>query len=279
MSSDQEGAQHLKVQAGFTQPAFAGSRSPRRGTSQPASSLAGPVLFMFMGALLHLCTATLTLAQEGEEIILPRQMGAINDYAAVLGNARQNLEDSLETIKQDFDVQVVVLATIFDPLDNPRIYTQKIWDFWKLSGRTVLLVFVKEQTQNQWVFELRVGEELRPDFQADHLERLRRGLAHHLERKRIKTAIEEAVTALHAMLDGSYGHPPPSAPAIGIAWVLLIVGSLLGLGGMVLGLRVFLKSRCPRCGARLRSYRTTSSRRGSRIEYRSCPRCGYARMR
>ena len=219
--------------------------------------------------------ASLVCAQEGEEIVLPRQMGAINDYAAVLGSARADLEAHLETIKQNFNVQLVILATIYDPFDDAAVYTQRVWESWKLGKRTALLVFVKEQTQKRWEFELRLGEEIRELFRPEHLERLERGLQHHLERQRIKTALEESVKALHAMLEGSYGQPPPSAPTgVQLSWVVIVIGGLMGLGGIALGVRAFFRNRCPRCGARLRHYRSTGRRSA---QYRSCPYCGYAR--
>jgi uncharacterized membrane protein YgcG len=224
------------------------------------------------------------VAQEDEEstVVLPRQMGTINDYAAVLGSQRAELETQLKTIQQNFDVHLVILATIFDPFDNAQLYAQRIWEFWKLGERTALLVFVKEQVKNQWVFALRLSPDLQGLFRPEHLERLEQGLRHHLERRRIKTAMEESVEALQAMLDGSYGQSPPSLPAISfqLSWVVIALGGLIGLGGVALGLRAFLRNRCLRCGARLRSYRTTAyRRRGTRMEYRSCPYCGYSKMR
>ncbi|MFN4219097.1 MAG: hypothetical protein ACK4HB_07470, partial [Candidatus Bipolaricaulia bacterium] len=146
---------------------------------------------------------------------------------------------------------------------------------WKLGKRTVFLVFVKEQTKNAWAFELRLGEEVRELFQPEQLGRLREGLRYHLERKRIKTAIEESVKAIQAIVEGSYGQPPPRVPTgFQLLWVLMLVGGLLGLGGIALGVRAFFRNRCPRCGARLRSYSSTGHRSAP---YRSCPYCGYSR--
>lgn len=219
--------------------------------------------------------ATLVCAQEDEEIVLPRQMGTVNDYAAVLGSARADLEAQIETIRENFNVQIVVLASIYDPFDDPALYAQRIWESWKLGKRTVLLAYVKEQTKNAWVFEVRLGEEVRELFRPEHLERLDQGLQHHLERKRIKTAIEESVKAIQAMLEGSYGQPPPRVPTgFQFSWVLVFVGGLIGLGGIALGVWAFFRNRCPRCGARLRSYRSTGHRSA---QYRSCPYCGYSR--
>lgn len=222
---------------------------------------------------LVLSVAALVSAQDDEEIVLPRQMGAINDYAAVLGSARADLEAQLEAIRENFNVQIVILASIYDPFDDAAVYAQQIWEFWKLGKRAVFLVFVKEQTKNAWAFELRLGEEVRELFQPEQLGRLRDGLKYHLERKRIKTALEESVAAVRAMLDGSYGQPPPSASrGLQLSWVLLLIAGLIGLGGLALGMRAFFKNRCPRCGAHLRSYRGHRS-----PQYRSCPYCGYSR--
>jgi uncharacterized membrane protein YgcG len=205
-------------------------------------------------------------------------MGAINDYAAVLGGARQSLEEELQTIKENFHVQIVILATIYDPYDDPPRYAQEIWGFWKLGKDTVLLVFVKEQTKNQWAFALRLGDEVRERFSSADLERMQSGLSYLLERRRVKTAIEESVKALRAMLEGSYGQPPPSVSGGRLlVWLWVVVG-LAGLGGVALGVRALLQGRCPRCGARMRVYHTYS-RQGARIAYRSCPRCGYSRLR
>lgn len=221
--------------------------------------------------------AAVVCAQEDEGIVLPRQMGAINDYAAVIGGARADLESQIETIKQSFNVQLVILATIYDPFDNAATYAQQIWESWKLGKRTALLLFVKEQTKRQWEFELRLGEEIRELFRPDYVERMEQGLQHQLERQRIKTAIEESVKALRAMLEGSYGQPPPSAPTgVSFSWVVIVVGGLIGLGGIALGMRAFFRNRCPRCGARLRQYRAIGRRS---VQYRSCPYCGYARLR
>ncbi len=235
-----------------------------------------------VGLILAVLGSAFVAAQEDEEstVVLPRRMGTINDYAAVLGSQRAGLETQLEAIQQNFGVQLVMLATIFDPFDNVQLYAQRIWEFWKLGKRTALLIFVKEQVKNRWVFALRLSDDLQGLFRPEHLERLGQGLRHHLERRRIKTAMEESVGALQAMLDGSYGQPPPSLPAISfrLAWVFMALAGLIGLGGVALGLRAFLRNRCPRCGARLRSYRTTG-RRGTRTQYRSCPYCGYAKMR
>lgn len=221
--------------------------------------------------------AVLVSAQD-EELVLPRQMGAINDYAAVLGSARTELEARLETIKENFNVRIVLLASIYDPFDNAALYAQKIWESWKLGDDTVLLVFVKEQTLNRWEFELRLGSALRERFLEEHLERMRAGLKYHLERKHIKTAIEESVRALQAMLEGSYGQPPPSVSGGRFFLWIWVLAGLVGLGGLAWGVRALLRSYCPRCGARLRSY-NTYTRQGVRVAYRSCPRCGYSRLR
>jgi uncharacterized membrane protein YgcG len=232
----------------------------------------------YLHVALALAVVSIAMAQEPEEIVLPRPMGAINDYAAVLGGARQSLEEELQTIKENFHVQIVILATIYDPYDDPPRYAQEIWGFWKLGKDTVLLVFVKEQTKNQWAFALRLGDEVRERFSSADLERMQSGLSYLLERRRVKTAIEESVKALRAMLEGSYGQPPPSVSGGQLlVWLWVVVG-LAGLGGVALGVRALLQGRCPRCGARMRVYHTYS-RQGSRIAYRSCPRCGYSRLR
>ncbi len=227
------------------------------------------LLTILVGALLH--------AQDDEEIVLPRQMGAINDYAAALGGARAELEEQLESIRENFNVQFVILATVYDPYDNAAIYAQRIWESWKLGKGTVLLVFVKEQTENRWVFEIRLSDDIRGRFLAEHLERMRGGLKYHLERQRIKTAIEESVRALQAMLEGSYGQPPPSVSGGRSLWIWMVLG-LIGLGGVAFGVRALFRNRCPRCGARMRLYQTYT-RQGARAAYRSCPRCGYSRLR
>jgi uncharacterized membrane protein YgcG len=232
----------------------------------------------YLHVALALIVVSIAMAQEPEEIVLPRPMGAINDYAAVLGGARQSLEEELQTIKENFHVQIVILATIYDPYDDPPRYAQEIWGFWKLGKDTVLLVFVKEQTKNQWAFALRLGDEVRERFSSADLERMQSGLSYLLERRRVKTAIEESVKALRAMLEGSYGQPPPSVSGGQLlVWLWVVVG-LAGLGGVALGVRALLQGRCPRCGARMRVYHTYS-RQGARIAYRSCPRCGYSRLR
>jgi uncharacterized membrane protein YgcG len=232
----------------------------------------------YLHVALALAVGSIAMAQEPEEIVLPRPMGAINDYAAVLGGARQSLEEELQTIKENFHVQIVILATIYDPYDDPPRYAQEIWGFWKLGKDTVLLVFVKEQTKNQWAFALRLGDEVRERFSSADLERMQSGLSYLLERRRVKTAIEESVKALRAMLEGSYGQPPPSVSGGQLlVWLWVVVG-LAGLGGVALGVRALLQGRCPRCGARMRVYHTYS-RQGARIAYRSCPRCGYSRLR
>jgi hypothetical protein len=232
----------------------------------------------YLHVALALAVVSIAMAQEPQEIVLPRPMGAINDYAAVLGGARQSLEEELQTIKENFHVQIVILATIYDPYDDPPRYAQEIWGFWKLGKDTVLLVFVKEQTKNQWAFALRLGDEVRERFSLADLERMQSGLSYLLERRRVKTAIEESVKALRAMLEGSYGQPPPSVSGGQLlVWLWVVVG-LAGLGGVALGVRALLQGRCPRCGARMRVYHTYS-RQGARIAYRSCPRCGYSRLR
>jgi uncharacterized membrane protein YgcG len=232
----------------------------------------------YLHVALALAVVSIAMAQEPEEIVLPRPMGAINDYAAVLGGARQSLEEELQTIKENFHVQIVILATIYDPYDDPPRYAQEIWGFWKLGKDTVLLVFVKEQTKNQWAFALRLGDEVRERLSSADLERMQSGLSYLLERRRVKTAIEESVKALRAMLEGSYGQPPPSVSGGQLlVWLWVVVG-LAGLGGVALGVRALLQGRCPRCGARMRVYHTYS-RQGARIAYRSCPRCGYSRLR
>jgi uncharacterized membrane protein YgcG len=232
----------------------------------------------YLHVALALAVVSIAMAQEPEEIVLPRPMGAINDYAAVLGGARQSLEEELQTIKENFHVQIVILATIYDPYDDPPRYAQEIWGFWKLGKDTVLLVFVKEQTKNQWAFALRLGDEVRERFSSADLERMQSGLSYLLERRRVKTAIEESVKALRAMLEGSYGQPPPSVSGGQLLLWLWVVVGLAGLGGVALGVRALLQGRCPRCGARMRVYHTYS-RQGARIAYRSCPRCGYSRLR
>lgn len=215
-------------------------------------------------------------AQE-EEIVLPRQMGAINDYAAVLGAGRPALQTEIDAIKQNFDVQLVILATVFDPFDDAPRFAQSVWESWQLGERAALLLFTKERAE-RWVFALRLGESLRNTIRPEHIDRLQRGLKAHLERRRIQTAMEEAVTALHAMLDGSYGQPPPAPHwEFDLGWLWIVLGIALALG-LVFWARVWLKNLCPRCGVRMRAYRSYGRGAGG-AAYRSCPRCGYARLR
>ncbi|MCS6937165.1 MAG: TPM domain-containing protein [Candidatus Bipolaricaulota bacterium] len=231
---------------------------------------------LLLAGVLGIWTLIAAMAQPEEEIVLPRQMGAINDYAAVIGPARAALQTQLDEIKKNFDVEIVILATIYDPYDDPQRFAQSIWESWGLGERTALLLFTKERPE-RWVFELKLGEALRLSLRPEHLERLRQGLRAHLERRRVQTAIEESVVALHAMLDGSYGQPPP-APRFefDFAWLWIALGALL-LVSVFVGARTFLRALCPRCGSRMRTYHGYGTR--SWITYRSCPRCGYARGR
>ncbi|MFB6285554.1 MAG: TPM domain-containing protein, partial [Candidatus Bipolaricaulia bacterium] len=132
------------------------------------SRLAGIAILAFVGL------ALLTGAANGQEdISLPQQMGAINDYAASLGRqTREHLQSQVERLSSEANVDLAVLISLIDPFSDPARYAEAIWRQWDLgSKRSVLLVVVRE-AETRWAFRVLGSSGI-----SDQLSVLRRGEA------------------------------------------------------------------------------------------------------
>ncbi len=223
---------------------------------------------------------------------LPGRKGLINDYANTLSGAQeQEWEKRLRAIKEEFDLDVVVMTSIIDPMNDAKVYAEKIAEAWELGDNSILLLFAKYESR--WGgYALQIGSEAAKLISKDkaRIEKLKSKITDfHLKRQSIKAAIVESIETFESILQvkknpetpndsgatsTSFSFSFPSLGGVGIAALALV-----GVVGLFLGVRVVLKRFCPRCGRRLRDYRgPVRSYRASRT-YVSCPNCGYGRMR
>lgn len=218
---------------------------------------------------------------------LPDRTGLINDYAnQISGSQQMLLEERLSKLKEEFGVEIVVLTSIVDPFDEVTTYAGRIIDAWQLGEKSVLLLFARTGT-DKWSYEFHLGHEATGLFQnaEGKIEKLKSRLDFLVKRKSIKAAIQDTIDELENILRAKdQGTATPaesrggfSLPSLnGMGYALL---GIVGVLGIVFGVRSMLRKLCPRCGRRLRDYRgPTRSYRRSGI-YLSCPHCGYGRMR
>ncbi len=242
-------------------------------------------------------------AEEEAPPPLPKAMGAINDYAAVLGKeSREQLQTWINELKTKSKINVVLLITLLDPYSDPPTLTQKIWEAWKLGGEpTIFLLFVREA--DRWAFDWKFTQDLAPRLVDLSLGgELIRSMQALLNERRVGTAAMQAVERLKATLieletpeSQPQAQEEPSLPApanvprsfVGSPAFWSIVGGAAGIA-VIAGLIWFaLTWLCPGCGGRLSrgstrtfgpSYSLRSRRRrGERVYY--CRRCGYLRVR
>ena len=218
---------------------------------------------------------------------LPDRMGFINDYAnQISGSQQMLLEERLSKLKEEFGVEIVILTSIVDPFDEVATYAGRIIDAWQLGEKSILLVFARTGV-DKWSYEFYLGREATGLFQnaEGKIEKLKSKLDFLVKRKSIKAAIQDTIDGLEDLLrakdqanatqqESGFGFSFPSLNGVGYA-LLGIVGVL----GLVFGVRSVLRKLCPRCGRRLRDYRGPARSYRRSGTYLSCPNCGYGRMR
>jgi uncharacterized membrane protein YgcG len=239
--------------------------------------------------------AFLGIAQENatsSEPTLPDQIGFVNDYGNQISGAQQNeLEKRLQAIKEDFALEIIVMTSIIDPMDNAKAYAEKIAEAWELGENTILVLFAKYG--GKWSgYAIRIGSEAAKLLNKDEarIEKLKTQITDfHLKRQNVKAAIVESVEIFESILqidkksetpsetnsaNSGFNFSMPSLGGVGIAALAFV-----GVVGLFVGVRVALKRFCPRCGRRLRNYRGPARSYRSSQTYVSCPNCGYGRMR
>jgi len=241
-------------------------------------------------------------ADEATEPPLPQAMGAINDYAAVLGKeSRQQLQSWIDELKTKAKISVFLLITLLDPYSDPPTFTDKLWKSWQLEAEgTIFLLLAREA--DQWVFYWRSSPDVAsrlasPRGNEDYGPSIQKLLGE----RRVGTAAMRAVEHLREKLIPSEPQPKPeqesptspsssrtaSSAIVGSRVFWYVFGGIAGAGltgGMLWLAFVWL---CPSCGGRLsrrsaqpiRSFyaRGVRKRAGERVYY--CHRCGYRRVR
>ena len=242
-----------------------------------------------------------------DEISLPQQMGAINDYAASLGRqTREHLQSQIDRLNDGANVDLAVLVSLIDPFGDSARYAEAIWSEWDMaSERAVLLVYVRE-AENRWVFRARASSDLSDQLSELRLGEARSAIDAALADRDVADAVRIGVDALAekwapatpAPADESSGtNDSPSAattapsassveggrPWWRALWVWILGGALVVLTLLAVVIWALLTWFCPRCGSRLRK-RTESpmawDRFGRGTKSRSvyyCPRCRYVR--
>jgi uncharacterized membrane protein YgcG len=244
---------------------------------------------------------TLALADHSpaDEPPLPQPIGAINDYAAILGReSRQQLQSWIDELKAKREINVVLLITLIDPYSDPPALMEKIWESWKLGAeQTIFLLLVREA--DLWFFQAKASPDLAlPDSE------YRRSIQRLLDERRVGTAAMRAVEHLkNALLEPETPEPHPEivdsqspettlpqrSPSFLGSPLFWSIGAGFGLIASVIWWALLWL--CPGCGSRLqrsttRAFGRWGLRAGSRGNRRRaqervyyCRRCGYSRVR
>jgi len=267
------------------------------------SRLAGIATLALVG--LALLTGS---ASAQEEISLPQQMGAINDYAASLGRqTREHLQSQVDRLSSEANVDLAVLISLIDPFGDPARYAEAIWSQWELgSERSVLLVYVRA-AESRWVFRARGSSDVSDQLSTLRVGQTRSAIDDALADRDVAEAVRAGVDALTAQwapvtdspssADGTTGSDSATSSSDGAAataqpaespwwqplWAWIAGGVALLLGILALVVWALLTWFCPRCGSRLRR-RTATPRPGERAgrgeasrSVYSCPNCRYVR--
>ncbi len=214
----------------------------------------------------------------GQELPLPKQIGALNDYAAAIGSSRPALQTALSALQSQAGVRVTILITLLDPFDDPSQLAARIRTNWKIEPKkAVFALYVKES--DRWQFRLWLSPDLGQRLAGSTLTDLQAQVSQALLRRRVAQAVRETVAALSkALLPPKEGVPPKKGPPTsaergaaqqgGNLALLYWGGGLLAAVLLVIGIHWLLYRLCPRCGGRLRARQG----RGQRVYY--CERCG-----
>ncbi len=218
-----------------------------------------------------------------QEPPLPKPIGALNDYAAAIGNSRPALESALAALQNRAGIQATILITLLDPFDDPTQLATRIIADWKIpQEKAVFALYVKET--DHWAFRLWLSPDLTASFAGKAQSSLEAQIAQDLQQRRVSQAVQETVDALvQAFMPPEPPKPPPTSTnpprtqdanpkrSFGLWNSLALYGGagLLALLLLVIGVRTLLYSFCPRCAGRLRARHGRSHQ-----VYYYCERCG-----
>lgn len=216
-------------------------------------------------------------------------MGALNDYAAQIGNSRPALEAALTGLQSRAGIQATILITLLDPFDDPDQLATRIRTDWKIpEAKAVFALFVKER--DTWVARIWLSSDLSERFASGPQATLEKQVRQDLQQRRVSQAVRETVDALaQAFLPPEPPKPQPPAerPPAGqsaptsrkslIGWMPPVVFygavALWVTLLVVIGVRALLYRFCPACAGRLR----VRQGRAHRVYY--CERCGATYVR
>jgi len=218
--------------------------------------------------LLTSCFAVLTLLAHLAAAQLPRPIGPVSDYGAVLDRAgRDHIGGLVTDALARHGVSVHILVSWEDPYADADRFASELLVAWALDrAATILVVFVRYGTF--WESRVRIGSETRRIFGSIE-GRLQREIAELTEHRRIEEAMVTFFAAFDRAVAGN--RRAIDARSAGMPrWVLA-----LAVGGAFAALAVLVHCRvCPRCGRILR-VRPSPFGRDLRVYY--CQRCGYSR--
>ncbi len=192
---------------------------------------------------------------------LPQRIGTINDYGQTLERAdRERLAQLIDALQAQ-DVQLVYLASWYDPFGHPARYAQEVFRAWRLGPEAVLVVFLRGEDR-RWHVAVQWGDRAYPRLsQASWNDLLSQA---QLEANRARPAhavLNFASRLLQALPQGA------QVTRRSFPWPY-VVGGLAG----AMGLLMWIRSRlCPRCWWPLQR---RPSWRGTIVV---CPRCRWTR--
>ncbi len=223
----------------------------------------------------------------GQEPPLPKPMGALNDYAAAIGNSRPALEAALTALQSRAGIQATILITLLDPFDDPDQLATRIRTDWKIPGtKAVFALFVKET--DTWIARIWLSADLSERFASGPQAALEKQMKQDLQQRRVSQAVRETVDALtQTFLPPEPPKPPAGNPPANqgvikgtrglIGWMNPVVFygavALLAVLLVIIGIRALLYHFCPQCAGRLRVRQS----RTNRVYY--CERCGATYVR
>jgi len=205
---------------------------------------------------------------------LPRSIGSVSDYGAVLDrHGRDRLNAQIDALDADFGVNVLLLATWENPLPSIDAFADALLASWGLEaqGPTLLAVFLK--TEDAWTHAL-VATHSFP-LQAS-LPDLSAGLQDLVDHGRIEEAMVHLLERVRDALGGiaSAASTETAAPTAR-TWLIPVVLASIAATIWIIHHRV-----CPRCGRILRLQRGSwFGGAASTDAVYFCRSCGFRRHR
>ena len=212
------------------------------------------------------------LIAPGADAQIPRSIGPISDYGAVLDrHGRERIATRIEETKVRFGISVYLLADWENPYASATEYANAVYAAWGLSAqhRALLVVFLR--AEGVWKhaavgFDGPVGSDLAT--------RVREGLADLVAHRRIEEAMDAVFDIAASRIEPIAASPESNeVPARPTGWIT--AGIVLFAGLLIWGIH---RRVCPRCGRLLRVRRGAGTGRNApshRVYY--CRSCGYER--